>query len=210
MFNLWRRTPEQKFWKWFQRREDALFRDESADGGLFQTELGPELKRIHANLTWEVSPVQSDGRRHLVISADGITDAFSAVESLVDAAPKLDRWEFIRFRPRSPEYAEFTIRFRGIEIIQTDVECLLTTDGVQIGIQMFIKGCPDPASEPFVGVAFLIADAALGEYDMECKVGSFKVEPFQTDADNLGRFSYTELRERFDEAFDEHCLPPNN
>lgn len=207
MFKLWRRKPEAEFWKWFQRHEAELFQDESKDAELFRTGLRTELKRVHPGLVWEVGRVESDGRRRLVISADGIREVFSVVESLVDAAPKLERWEIVRFRPREPDYGEFTIKFRGVEVTQADVECVLSTNGVQIGIRMFIKGCPDPASEPFVGVAFLIADAALGEYDMECKVGAFKVEPFESDADNPSRFSYSELRERFDEAFDEHCVP---
>src|SRR5438128_2325080 len=90
----------QEFWNWFVRQEELFTFDpdnETEREKLFDR-LAIELQKIHPNLTFEFGP--NEPRREFIISADGIKRAFPAVASLVEAAPPLDRWQVIAFRPR--------------------------------------------------------------------------------------------------------------
>ena len=100
MFSLFQAlaTPEQAFWSWFEKNEKRLFTFETDRDRVFN-ELAGKLKQVHESVTFEFGPVE-DGKREFVISADGIKDAFPAVEKLYALAPKLPRWKFIKFRPR--------------------------------------------------------------------------------------------------------------
>src|SRR6187399_703219 len=92
------KSKEEKFWKWFQANEARLFDFERDQDRVF-AELGPAMKKVHSNLTFEFGP-KKDGQREFVISADGIKDAFPAVIALADKAPELPRWNIIKFRQR--------------------------------------------------------------------------------------------------------------
>ncbi len=196
-----RKSPEQQFWSWFLKHEDRLFNSRPMDD-FWMANMSPRLQRIHKDLTWETGPAKS-GKRELIISADGIIAAFSAVEALVDAAPPLDRWTIIRFRPREPDYAGLRINFGKVSLCADDIECRLHAHGSVIGIRLYIRGCKEPHEKPFVGAAFLLLDSALGEYDMECKAGPIEVLPF--DHDPGPRIPFAQLRDEFDSAFERHC-----
>src|SRR5688500_16970121 len=98
LFSPARSTPEQRFWDWFAANSHRFVNVERDQEVLFG-ELRRQLSRIHPSLTFEFGP-QRDQRRELVISADGIKDAFPAVQRLVAAAPDLSDWRIIAFRPR--------------------------------------------------------------------------------------------------------------
>jgi hypothetical protein len=93
-----RATPEENFWRWFQNHQDMLYDFERNQAQVFG-ELSTELHRVNSDLTFEFGPIEN-GRRELVISADGIRAAFPAVQALYAAAPSLPRWKLTKFRPR--------------------------------------------------------------------------------------------------------------
>src|SRR5258708_6440308 len=88
-------TPESDFWAWFQKNEALLFDFEKDQEKVFDS-LAAALHKVHPSLTFEFAPRQG-GRREFVISADGIKDAFPKVESLYTSAPRIPRWQFIKF-----------------------------------------------------------------------------------------------------------------
>ena len=93
----WKPTPKA-FWKWFVRNEAMLFDFEKDQEKTFHL-LATELQKIHSSLTFEFGP-KINSIRDFVISADGIRAAFPAVIELAGAAPTLERWRVIAFRPR--------------------------------------------------------------------------------------------------------------
>lgn len=194
--------PVQRFWEWFQSHEASLF-DAPGDDPLFG-ELLENIRRVHANLTWECG-VAGEVPRELIFSADGIKAAFPAVEAIVDAAPRLDRWRFVRFRPRSPDYAGSSIRLGDRNIHARDIEYVLTSNGTLLGVDLFIRGCQADDEEAFVRIAFIFMDSALGEYDMECKLYRFKVHAWDSSEYKDSRRPFSDLREHFDEAFEQLC-----
>ncbi len=91
-------SAEADFWKWFQTNEAMLFDFDRDQEAVFDR-LAGEMHKVHQSLTFEFGP-KENGRREFVISVDGIKDAFPSVEALYAAAPTLERWQFIKFRPR--------------------------------------------------------------------------------------------------------------
>ncbi len=160
-------TPEQAFWSWFTSNEARLFAVEVDRDAVF-AELDRQMTVVHTSLTFEFGPVR-DGRREFVLSADGDRAAFPAVEALHGAAPRLDRWEWVKFRPRRSPIND--VELAGVAVRAEDVRYLLAKDGERTGIVLFFDADFEAQSSTYGRIAFLLLDEALGEYTMETQVG---------------------------------------
>ena len=165
-------SKEAMFWHWFQANESRLFDFEKDQEKIFH-ELGTQLHSVRAELTFEFGP-QHDGKREFVISADGIKDAFPAVIALADAAPPLSRWKITKFRPRRGFQGPVTIS--GFRIAPDQLRFTIQPDGDKVGLTLFIQGYDPAEHEKFASVVYLMLDQALGEYDVETKVGFIELE----------------------------------
>ena len=163
-------TPED-FWKWFQGNEDMLFNFEKNREQAFD-KLGAEMHKLNPSLTFEFGPIE-DGKREFVISADGIKEAFPQVEALYAAAPSLPRWKFVRFRPRRKP---MDVDYGGVSVRAASVAVQLARNGQVADVTVFIPNYSEADSKTFMAIAFLLLDGALGEYDVEMRVGQIKVE----------------------------------
>lgn len=165
-------APEEKFWKWFQKNEAILFDFEIDQENIFDR-LAAEMHKVDPNLTFEFGP-KVNNKREFIISADGIKDAFPKVESLYSAAPNnLSKWVIIKFRPRREP---FDIEYSGLTVNAESVKVALERDGNKIGITLIIPNFAEESRNAYIGIAYLILDQALGEYDVETKVGYIEVE----------------------------------
>lgn len=196
VFGLFNRDTEQTFWKWFVANEERLFAFEEDLENIFDV-LGDAMSRVNGDLTFEFGPVK-DGRREFVISAGGIKSAFPAVESLYSKAPKLDRWTWVKFRPRRAELGN--IEFAGKTIASKDVRYLLARDGNKVGIVLFFEGYTEVERNTYGQIGYLMLDEALGEYAVETQVGFIDFQA--TDSKHFPDSSpLSELQAHFDE----HC-----
>jgi hypothetical protein len=164
-------TPEETFWKWFQNNENALFDFEKDRERTFDR-LGAEMHKLNPSLTFEFGP-KEDGRRELVISADGIREAFPEVEALYATAPSMPRWKFIKFRQRRKPN---DISYEGVSVKAASVSVLVEPSGQLADITVFIPGYTQAARKTYAAIAFLFLDEALGEYDVETRVGQVNVD----------------------------------
>jgi hypothetical protein len=158
------------FWRWFQANEARVFDFEKDREHTFD-ELSKEIHKVHPDLTFELGP-NKDGKREFVISADGIKEAFPAVIALADAAPALPRWKIIKFRPRRDFQSPVTLN--GLTISPGQVKFTIEPDGEKVGITLFIEGYSPAERVRYAGVIYLMLDQALGEYDVETKVGAIE------------------------------------
>ncbi len=163
-------SPESDFWKWFGHNETALFDFERDQERTFDR-LAAEMQKIHPDLTFEFGPKQNN-QREFVISADGIREAFPKVESLFASAPSMPNWKFIKFRPRRPP---FDLRFEGISVKANSISVSIQVDGAKAGLTVFIPGYSKATHKAYAGIAFLFLDQALGEFDVETRVGFIDV-----------------------------------
>lgn len=186
-------SSEAGFWAWFEKNEAKLFEFERNQEVAFG-KLKAEMAKVHPDLTFEFGPVE-EGRREFVISADGLRDAFPAVESLHASAPHLSRWTFVKFRPRRLPMA---VHLGYLQLEPSDVEVAVEADGDKAGFTVFVRGYNDARRKEFAQAAFLMLDQAIGEYDMETKVGFIEVKSFEQES-SYQRHSLEKLSKMFDE-----------
>ena len=183
---------QHQFWEWFKNQEDELFNYENNQEVIFDM-LGSQLGKIDPDLSFEIGP-KSDGKREFVISASGIKSAFPAVQKLAAEAPSFERWKITAFRPRRATIN--TIEFRGTKVSPRDVQFSLLHKGKTAGIYLFIPGYSNENVE-LKQIGYLLLDEALGEFDVESKVGL--IQMFSPETNTSGeRYLLSELPERFD------------
>ncbi|MDD2916238.1 MAG: hypothetical protein PHH70_00130 [Candidatus Gracilibacteria bacterium] len=162
-------SPEEKFWTWFLQNDENLFNFERNQEKVFDM-LAYELSQVHPDLTFEFGPVLENTKREFVISAGGIKKAFPAVENLYNSSPKIEKWIITKFRPRrEPLHSEMSFGNRTFKM--EDIFFKLYEDNQKVGIQIFIKDFTQDEYEIFAQIGYLYLDSALGEYDLETKVG---------------------------------------
>ena len=164
-------TKESVFWHWFQKNEERVFTFERDRDHVFD-DLAAALQKVHSDLTFEFGPVGSAGRREFVISAAGIQSAFPAVETLCSSAPELKKWIIVKFRPRRSPIND--LELAGKKIRASDVRCLLFRDEKpgKVGVMVFLNGYREGQRSAFAQYGYLFLDEALGEYDVETRLGA--------------------------------------
>jgi len=188
-------TPEQNFWNWFQKNDTSLFNFEKDQEKTFDR-LATEMKKVNPSLTFEFGPIQN-GKREFVISADGIKDAFPSVESLYAIAPKLDHWIWIKFRPRR---SPMDIKYGGIEVKANDVFCTIEPDKGNASLTLYVRGYQPDQAKTYTGIVFLMLDQALGEYDVEMRVGLIQTKDY-SESSTLEKVPLKDLPTAFDAFF---------
>jgi hypothetical protein len=159
-------TKEQQFWKWFVDNSNRIFNFESDREAIFD-ELASHMHKVNQDLTFEFSSID-DGKREFIVSADGVREAFSAVRSLVDVAPVLEQWIIIPFRPPKDIGV---VRIGNYSLGPDDVWFSHEPDGERVGLTLYIRDLTDENERVATQAAFILLDGALGEYDVEEKVG---------------------------------------
>jgi hypothetical protein len=189
-------NPQQAFWQWFVAHQDELFNFEADQERIFD-ELHSSLNLVHPDLTFEFGP--GENRREFVVSAGGLRRAFPAVSSLVAEAPKLERWQVTAFRPRRAQLCRVELGERCVN--PEDVEFTLLTKDSTIGLRLFIPGINED-DLTLKQIVYLMLDEALGEYDVETKVGLIQMLP--PESPHTGeRYPLPDLPSRFDQLASE-------
>ena len=189
-------TPQNKFWSWFIQHEMELFTldlDRETEREELFDELARELRKVDPDITFEFGPNQA--RREFIISAGGIKRAFPAVASLADAAPPLDRWQVTAFRPRRTPFN--VVDFRGRKVDSKDVQFSLLENGKMAGVDLFIPGFRENDAD-FKQIGYLLLDEALGEYDVEFRLGLIRMLPLDIRTEGK-RYPLAELPALFDQ-----------
>jgi hypothetical protein len=165
-------SKESAFWNWFSLNESRYFDFESNLESCFDA-LSEELQKIHPDLTFEFGPIENN-KREFVVSAGGIRDAFEAVVMLCDASPLLPHFQITKFRPRREP---MDIEYKHLQIKASEVYFHLVKDEYpeKIAVLLFLPGYSENQEVIFGQVGYLFLDEALGEYDVETKVGFIKV-----------------------------------
>jgi len=188
-------TPEQRFWSWFQDNEATLFKVSDSGDGVLES-LADQLNAVHPDLVYEIAPVRDDGTREFVISAAGMKSAFPAVEALYVQAPELGRWVWTKFRPRRTPINNVT--YGGMHVEAENVHYALYGSHDKPGIILFLDGYDESEHTTFATIGYLMLDEALGEFDVETKVGFIEFHNRESD-----QFQYSGELSGLAEHFDE-------
>ncbi|MBL8012481.1 MAG: hypothetical protein JNN05_01400 [Candidatus Omnitrophica bacterium] len=120
------------------------------------------------------------------------------METLFNSAPRLEKWEFKKFRPRRSFVQDLTYGDKCIAA--KDVFYRLMKDGNKVGIFLFLDGYNEQEKDLYGQMGFLFLDEALGEYDMETKVGFIEFQ--SRDSKNFkDAYPLSVLAEHFDDVY---------
>ncbi|WP_193369298.1 hypothetical protein [Pelagibius marinus] len=192
-------SKEKRFWNWFQKNEDRLF-DVVTAGETICNDLQRRMAKVDPYLTFLFGPVRDDGKREFIISADGIKRSFPAVEALHDAAPELPRWVWIKYRPRLGMSDHMVLE--GREYSSNDVTYKMYEDDGKVGLEIFMKGLTEEDRKFHQEIGMLFLDHALGEYDVETRVGFIEfISAADERADDASPLA--DLAENFDRYFEQ-------
>jgi hypothetical protein len=164
-------AAEATFWQWFRTHADKVATIRSAKEPIAD-ELATELHKVDPGLTFEVG---FGGKRPiLIISADGVLKTFPAVKRLVDAAPRpLGNWLIVAFRPRKPEISSIELgNGRKVSMDGLRVVTAPRHDG-KLDVVVYVSG--GPVDDSCKQAVFLLLDSALGEYDVEMRLGAIEM-----------------------------------
>lgn len=209
-------TPEQRegmaaFWSWFAENQADYFaynaEDDVAGGALF-SRIMEQLSRIDPDLGFEIGPVKN-GQRELVISASGLRTLFPLVEEMLSKAPKIDSWRFTAFRPRRSPLMVLEVDEIAIDPADIFVQLFEDTEEKgKIGLVLHFAGYDDDVADVCHQVGYLLLDEALGERDVETKVGFIDFEALGDEVPE-NALPLPELAPVFDE-FHEELNPKAN
>ena len=194
-------SPFDAFWRWFVVAERGL-RDAHGGGTaaveIAVTEIGNRLRRVHPELCFEYDRAD-DGVYELILSAGGIRSLFPAVSALKQAAPEVPGWRVIAFRPRKTSCARVQLGEAVLE--PQDLWYRLMPDADQADLDLFVADLTPETLEGLGGAAFLMLDAALGEYDVATRIGAIDFDALPEDPAGFDLKPIDALRADFDALF---------
>ena len=197
-------SPFDGFWQWFAGAEARLRaahdgRDsEPLDLQEAVAEISDRLRRVHPELCFEFGRAD-DGVYELILSAGGIRSLFPAVSALMQAAPQVPGWRVIAFRPRKD--SDYRVCLGGLTLEAEALWYRLSPAEDHADLELHIEGLTTESLEILGSAAFLMLDAALGEYDVATRIGAIDFEPLPDDPAAEGLKPITELRAEFDAFF---------
>jgi hypothetical protein len=184
------KAPEPRFWEWFAEHSDELMAVATAREKICDA-LVRQMRKVDRGLMFAFGPTR-DGRREFVVSADGIRSVFPAVQKLVAAAPDLPGWKIIAFRPAADLDS---ITFGDRKMGKDDIWFHAYSSQGAAAVDLYIRDYTEATAQPLTQAAFLLLDYALGEYDVETKLGALSFKPLPIDPVAEGLKPFRELPE---------------
>lgn len=190
-------SRESAFWVWFRENLPLLegFNDQR---DLVVERMREQLDLVHHGLTFELGQ-SSDGTFEFIVSADGVRERFPQVIRLVKAAPGIEGWRVLAFRPRSGTEQE--LNFAGVRMTSERLWYRLEEEDGAPGLVLFIDGLDEEEEDVVMGAVFIMLDMALGEYDVETKLGFIEPHPLPLNPEQLGLRPFHELPDDIDRFF---------
>ncbi len=180
------------FWDWFVRNSSRLQRMVTGDLA-FNSDLLDRLQLVHRGMTFEIG-LSPDLGYHFIVSANGNQDLFPVARRIVDAAPKLEGWTFTALRPRRDLPMQIGI---GPAEIDPD-QVWFQADAREGRVDLVIYFRDVPSEELRYFAAFILLDVALGEFDVETKIGRIDCRTAPADPHREGLLPFNELPDYVD------------
>jgi len=184
---------QRTFWTWFGRNEEK-FRDvEVPEKEQLLDEL---LDAVHdyCPQLWFETGRADDGCNELIISAEGDSSYFSAVRTLIAAAPPVAGWRFVAFKPGSG--FEFDTSYEGITFSPKATWFLplrSSSDPSGLGIRVGYAHYDQTMAQIFLAGTFIMLECALGELALAEKIQHIEVAALPSSPESSGYSPLPEL-----------------
>ena len=155
------------FWNWFLKHQSRYLtlgeiKPELRDAAVDEMQF--ELNKFCDQIFFEIGGEEGDHRGALIISAAGDPDFFPQVRELVVAAPSMEDWEVIAFKPPHPGPVVITYEDQSFDPQEIIVIPLLHDAYLDsVGIQVCFDDFEEVIEEHYMGATFLMLEALIGE-----------------------------------------------
>jgi len=156
----------EEFWNWFEEHNQKYYTlyDESPENKDFLIELFLEkLQEFSDGLYFKIGGYPGE-MQDLIITAEGNLDYFEKVQELVDAAPKMDQWNIIAFKPALE--GDYIVEYEGLEIDSSELWFLPMQHHENHKLFGLIVAIPDfepDDRDRYLGAVYQMLDTLIGE-----------------------------------------------
>jgi hypothetical protein len=157
------------FWKWFEANAETLRKRDDIQATMLT--INGQLDKVDPSVFAEVG--RDGDKLALVITADGDKSLFPVVEQIHAARPTVAGWTVVAFRQR--DKSGFTIKMNGKEVKPSQVKFVGAPSGGKLDVELFIPGFT--TTDEMGALGFILLDHAVGEYDMETRIGGIDFAP---------------------------------
>lgn len=182
MNKLYLFSKEKRLWQWFEEHRKMFEHDEIDDQTL--NEFHEKLSGVHPSLVFEIGPKDKDDTYTMVISCDGMKEGIPSVEKVASSAPNIKGWKVVAFRPAIK--GSLTIEAEDMKLSTDDIlfEYADNPDGT-IDVILYIEGVDEQNKDNYLRAAFVLLDAAVGEYLAMTKIRNLDLRPLLTPSKSL-------------------------
>jgi hypothetical protein len=166
---------ERSFWRWFSRNAARIAMAPPREV-LASEEVHRELRRVDADLDFDLPGGLVGGDRQFVVTAAGKLEAFPAVERLVAAAPPIPGWRILAFQRRAPRSDRLVITSRSYTLDLDRVLYASRPEGDRLAITLYLAGYERRTNE-LPAAALILLERLLGEVDLATQIGTIDFEP---------------------------------
>lgn len=187
-----------QFWNWFKDNNKAYTFLNSVDEETKEKLLDDFLKQLHKycdSIYFEIGGYP-DEDQELIITAEGDERYFDKIETLVNAAPKIDGWTFIAFKPPMPD--NFKSKWDDLELNSEDMWFLpLSNDKTQeLGIRVcFNKQDLIKGNKTLTPLLYKMLDTILGEKSFALDIQYVETDLLPDYPEEEGLYPILELPE---------------
>jgi hypothetical protein len=181
------------FWSWFENSHGRLQWNTDDEREAVLDEILEVLHEYSTGLWFEIGG-HPEGPKELIISAEGDSDYFAEVVSLIAQAPKLDGWKFIAFKP--PQGFEFTTTYEDVHV--DPAQCWFlpldsSSDPKSLGLRVAVADFNENKAKAFTTAVYLVLDAGLGELRAGTCINYIEVVAVPSNPQDEGFIELTEL-----------------
>lgn len=170
-----KRNPK-RFWQWFSRHSDEFHNINNQNYHQYFCKMDKFMEKFNPYLGFEFVAEEQNGKKELVITANGNIRLFDTVIELIDTAPKKlkDKWIFTALR--QPSIDEVLIHFNDMVISSADIFYELEESESELGkwdIFIYIDGVFYDSTETedyIASVMYSTLDGIIGEYVNATKI----------------------------------------
>lgn len=184
---------QRAFWDWFGHNEPA-FRDLDVPDKDERLDALLEALQDHCAGLWFETGRADDGCNELIVSAEGDPRYFSAARLLVAAAPQIDGWRFIAFKPACG--FSFTTNYEGIVLDPATawfIPLHPAGDTSPYAIRVAYAHYDPSRADAFRAGTFIMLECALGEVAFAEAFQHVEVGALPSSPESNGFLPVTEL-----------------
>jgi hypothetical protein len=135
-----------------------------------------ELQRVlSASHPGVIALLDADGaHRTLVLTADGDRAVFPAIEAMYRTRPQLAGWDIVAFRPRETRRPQAPIAIGERTLDPQSVHYVAERRDGKLDLVVFVPGYT-PRDKQLARLAYIALDHAVGEYDVETRLGAISL-----------------------------------